>query len=399
VSLLRASREPTELIWQGLPIRSPRRNGSVDVTPDKARTHSAVWASIRLRADLISSMPVQCYRTVPGTGLEVAVPTPPVLTIPAYHDAGEKQPIGIAEWMYTSQSDVDSVGNTFGIITQLDGMGLPARIQPVQVQDVTVAVRKGLLDHYKIGTQVYSPEQIWHERQYPISGSPVGLSPIAYAAASIGGYLSAQQFALDWFGNGAVPSAILKNSKRTLDAAEAALTKRRFGAAVGNGEVFVTGMDWDYTMLGAKATESQFLEEMRYSLSDIARFFGVPADTIDAPSESGSITYANISQRNLQLLIMNLGPAVARRETALSRLTANPRRVKLDSDALLRMDPQTRQTVLASKISNRQMTVDEAREEDNMPPLTAEQIAETKNIFGTVPANAAPGAVATAEGA
>ena len=138
---------------------------------------------------------------------------------------------------------------------------------------------------------------------------------------------------------------------------------------------------------------------MKYSLSDVARFFGVPADMIDAPVESGSMTYANISQRNLQLLIMNIGPAVGRRERALSRLLPNPRRVNLDEKALLRMDPQTRQTVLASKVSSRQLTVDEARAEDNLPPLTAEQIAQTKNIFGTVPANAAPGAVATAEGA
>jgi phage portal protein BeeE len=152
-------------------------------------------------------------------------------------------------------------------------------------------------------------------------------------------------------------------------------------------------------MIGAKATETAFLEEMRYSLSDIARFFGVPADTIDAPQESGSITYANITQRNLQLLIMNIGPAVARRERALSRLLPNPRRVKLDEKALLRMDPAALQLVLASKIQNRQITVDEARAEENRAPLTAEQIAENKNIFGTAPASAAPGAVATAEGA
>jgi hypothetical protein len=120
---------------------------------------------------------------------------------------------------------------------------------------------------------------------------------------------------------------------------------------------------------------------------------------IDAPQESGSITYANVSQRNLQLLIMNIGPAVARREEALSRLLPNPRRIRLKSDAILRMDPQTRQNVIASKVNTKQLTVDEARAEDNLPPLTAEQIAQNKNIIGTVPAAAAPGAVATAEGA
>ena len=53
-----------------------------------------------------------------------------------------------------------------------------------------------------------------------------------------------------------------------------------------------------------------------------------------------AITYANISQRNLQFLIMHLGPAVGRREDAFSRkLVSNPRYVKLNTDALLRMDP------------------------------------------------------------
>jgi HK97 family phage portal protein len=396
VSLLR--RDTSELIWQGLPMRSPRRAGAVDVTPDKAKTHSAVWAAVRLRADLISSMPLEVYRTL-SDGLEVAVPSPPVLVIPAYHDDGQAQPIGISEWIYQTQVDLDSTGNAFGIITARDGLGLPAQIQPSPAEQVTVAVRNRRLDHYKIGTAIYQPWEIWHERQYTISGSPMGLSPIAYAAASIGGYLSAQQFALDWFGNGATPGAILKNSKRTLGTGEAALAKRTFMASVSNGEPFVTGQDWDYQVISAKAAESAFLEEMKYSLSDLARFLGVPADMIDAPQESGSITYANVSQRNLQLLIMNIGPAVARREEALSRLLPNPRRIRLKSDAILRMDPQTRQNVIASKVNTKQLTVDEARAEDNLPPLTAEQIAQNKNIIGTVPAAAAPGAVATAEGA
>lgn len=392
MSLLRAQRGAVEPIWQGLPMRSPKRAGSIDVTKDKARTHSAVWAAIRVRSDLISSMPVACYRTLGGNGLEVSSPVPPVLIEPGSH--GDGQPISIDEWLYMTQSDLDSVGNAFGIITAKDGAGKPAQIQPVQAEDVTISIRGGKLDHYKIGREVYSPAEIWHERQFPVSGSPVGLSPIAYAAASIGGYLSAQQFALDWFAGGATPSAILKNGKRVLDPAEARETKQRFMATVGNGEPFVTGMDWDYQMLGVKATESAFLEEMRYSLTDVTRFFGVPADIIDAPQESGSITYANITQRNLQLLIVNIGPAVRRRERALSRLLPNPRRVRLDADSILRMDPQTRQTVLASKVTSKIWTVDEARASENLLPYTAEQIAQNKNIFGTAPA-AAAGAVAT----
>jgi hypothetical protein len=36
------------------------------VTPDKAMCHSAVWARVRLRADLISTLPLDVYRRENG---------------------------------------------------------------------------------------------------------------------------------------------------------------------------------------------------------------------------------------------------------------------------------------------------------------------------------------------
>ena len=40
----------------------------------------------------------------------------------------------------------------------------------------------------------YTADKVWHERQFPVPGLPVGLSPLIYAAWSIGEYLSEQQF-------------------------------------------------------------------------------------------------------------------------------------------------------------------------------------------------------------
>jgi phage portal protein BeeE len=60
----------------------------------------------------------------------------------------------------------------------------------------------------------------------------------------------------------------------------------------------------------------EWIDGKRYGVSDIARFFGCPGDLIDAAVSTGSITYANMTQRNLQFLIMHLGPAVYRRERA-----------------------------------------------------------------------------------
>lgn len=363
----------------GVPSRNGARGALVRVDGDTARRHSVVWACLRLRADLMSTMPIDVFRRIAAEGIDVEVAKPGVLVEPAQHADGH--PMDITEWMYSTQIDLDTYGNAFGLITARDGLGLPAQIAPVSAASVTVIVRKGVLEAYRIGSVEYQPRDVWHERQHTVSGLHVGLSPIAYAALSIGGYLSAQEFAQDWFSGGAVPAAILKNSKKTLGPGEADDIKERFREATSTGGTFVTGNDWEYSLVGTPAHQSQFIEQINASNSDIGRFLGVPGDLVDVAVQSGAITYASITQRNLQLLIMNLGPAVIRRERALGRLTAKPRFVKLNTDALLRMDPQTRAQVIGTQIDKRVLAPSEARALDNRPPFTPEQIAEFGVLF------------------
>ncbi len=359
---------------QMIPPRTATSVGGVVVTQETALRHSGVWAALRLRANLISTMPVDVFR--PVNGVQVEVPKPPVLVNPG----GER--VGIAEWLYSSQFDLDRSGNCFGLITAKDGLGLPARIDLVPFGEVVVKCKDGEISEYRIGGVKYTPDQVWHEKQYTVAGLHVGLSPVAYAAWSIGEYLSVQQFATDWFGSGAVPSAHLKNTAKTMPAAAAAAVKERFKAAVQNRDIFVTGSDWEYDMIQAEAAGSDWLEAKNYGIADIARFFDVPGDLIDAAVSTGNITYASITQRNLQFLTMNLGPAVVRRETALSKLTTDPRFVKLNADALLRMDPATRAATTAQRITSRTLAPSEARELEDLPPLTDAQVAEFAQLFG-----------------
>lgn len=366
-------------------------SGAVHVTNESALRHSAVWACLRLRADLVSSMPVDVYRRV--SGVQVEVPKPPVLVSPG----GAR--LGIREWMYSTQVDLDRAGNAFGIITERsgvigpDGRGLPARIDLVALSDVTVRAKGSEITEVRVGGTKYEPEDIWHERQYTVAGLPLGLSPVAYAAWTIEESLNAQAFARDWFAGGAVPLAELKNTAKTIDKAQARIAKEAFKASVATGDLFVHGMDWEYKPIQAVAQQSAFIEARQFGLTDIARFFGCPADMIDAAVSTGSITYASITQRNLQFLIMHLGPAVGRREDAFSRgMVSGPRYVKLNSDALLRMDPEARARTIASQINSRTLTPTEARALEDRPPLTEQQYAEFDRVFGaarTTPTTAA----------
>jgi HK97 family phage portal protein len=351
------------------------RRGAVDVTATSAMRHSAVWACLRLRADLISTMPVDVFRRSGSFGVTVQVPKPPVLVEPG----GSR--IELEEWLYSTQVELDRYGNDFGIITARNSMGLPARIDLVPAADTTVIVKKGHLAAYRIAGKEYDPFTIWHEKQFTLPGLHVGLNPTAYAAWSIGAYLSAQQFALDWFGNGAAPTGVLRNSAKTLDQKVIRKAKEQFKEATAQRDIFVTGSDWEFDFLNVPASETAFMDQMKYGVADAARFYGVPGDMIDAEVSTGSITYANVTQRNLQLLIMNIGPAVIRREKALSRLTPKPQFVKLNTDALLRMDPESVVRSIKTEIDARILTPTEARALRNRAPLTDEDLAEFAALF------------------
>lgn len=366
--MFRAQRDATAVVsggaqrgWFGRP---PRKKPHL--------ANDAVWACVSLRGDLISTLPIDTYRKAPWG--QVEVPKPPILVEPG----GSKVDIG--EWMYSSQTDLDSVGNAFGKITEVDGNRLPRRIDLVAREDVRVTSRNGEVTYWFQGVK-QDPESVWHERQYTTSGTAVGLSPVAYAALALLQHSSAQDFAAAWFGGGIMPASHLRYSETKVPPAESEAIKARFMLSIENGEPFVTGKDWEFKPIDAAAAQATFIESMQFTDVQVCRFFGVPGDLIDANTSGSSITYANITQRNLQFLIMKLGPAIARRERALSRLLPSPRFVKLNSDALLRMDPETASRMLGQQVRDRLRVPTEARGLLNLAPFTDEQIEEFKTLF------------------
>lgn len=363
-----------------LPARMSTKPGIPLVSSDTAMRHSAVWACLRLRANLISTLPVDVFRKV--NGIQVAQPT-------VVSPGGDS--IDIEEWLYSSQVDLDRAGNSMGLITERWHVGnLPSRIDLVPISEVSVVPNRDNLTsrtgqpmpyRYRIAGTLYDPADVWHERQYTVPGLPVGLSPIAYAAWSIGEYLSIVDFALDWFGAGGTPGGHLKNLAKTISPDDAATIKERFKASNHAGDVFVSGSDWEYNVVQSQEAGNAFLEAKKYSVGDIARFMDCPGDLIDAAAQSGNITYANVTQRNLQFLIMHLGPAVVRREKALSKMYPKPSFVKLNTNALLRMDPVTQAQVFTQRMNQRSITMDEIRAYYDDQPLTDDQVYQLLTFF------------------
>ncbi|MBM0257375.1 phage portal protein [Micromonospora sp. 4G55] len=227
------------------------------VTPDTALRNSAVWACLRLRADLMSTFPCDTYRKVNlnGTTVRVEVPKPLVLVEPG----GEHW--DYVDWMWASQFDQDRCGNSVGLITERYGNNLPARIDLQPTSACTVIHRKGESQpRYRIDGTEYTADKVWHERQFPVAGTPVGLSPVAYAAWTLSENLTMQDFARQWFSNSAVPRGRLRNTQKKLEPKEARIIKNRHKASLQHGDLFVHGVDWEYNLMQAEQAGMEFIE-------------------------------------------------------------------------------------------------------------------------------------------
>jgi HK97 family phage portal protein len=360
-----------------------RSAGAVTVTDDRAMRHSVVWACLDIRSGLISTFPVDQYRDVLGLKTEWPY-KPTILTDPG------GTAVDIIDFMAMTQTDLDRAGNTVGLIVERSAAknkyhpkGLPNRIELQAASTCAYLRRPGQPDRWRIDGKYYDLDDVYHERANLVAGSPVGLPTVVYAALTLGESLSMQEFGLSWFESGGVPKARLRNTAKRLTGPDVDKAKQWYRDVVTNGDLFVTGADWEYDLIQANTAGMEFIEGRKLAGADICRFFKTPADLVDVQASSGgSITYANITQRNLQFLIHKLGPTVIRREKALTKLLPTPRYVKLNTNALLRMDPETQQQVVASQIKWRTTTNTEARALQDKRPLTDAERTEFEELYG-----------------
>ena len=366
--------------------RQRRSGGSTPpATQESALRNSVWWAGAVLRANLVSTFPVDVVRQMPD-GLLKPVPNPGILVSEPY--PGQD----ITEFQFSTQMDKDRYGNAVGIIRERNALGKPTAVELQSMSNVSAVMDGGHIIQWRCGRDYYDPRDIWHEKQYTISGLALGLNPLTYASRDLGIYESAA----DWFAGGALPKGTLRNTEQSkITAKDAEDARDKFRESTRGGDIFVHGVEWEWTPATTSAATSGFLEQQESSEQAICRYIGVPAMMVGVDGGTGNITYANVTQANLQFLIMHLQPSIVRTERYWSRYALpQPWQFKLNTDALLRLDPQGKADLMVKLNAMKTRTPTELRRLDNLGPYDDEQIAELgtfaqlgKPAPGTTPTN------------
>jgi len=339
--------------------RRPVYSGVI-VNDDTALTNAAVWGCVDLLADLVSTLPVDEYKRG-GSQELVAVPKSVLLDDPA----GDGY--GFEVWCRGLMVSLLLRGNYYGWVTALGPDGWPSQIESLHPDEVQPRRyhTSGPVGWYRDGKQVerWPAGPLWHVPAFTFPGNPVGMSPIRYAAETIGVGIAAHKFGAQWFGDGTHPTALLESDQQ-INQDQAEILKQRVRDAKNSRDTLVLGLGTHMKPVQVSPEESQFLQTIKANADDVARFF-----FRRPPGEGGNVTYANVEARSLDLLTYTLNGWMVRVEKALTRIRPRPRFVKFNADALIRVDIKTRYDVYQIAIRNRLKSPDECRALENEPPI------------------------------
>jgi HK97 family phage portal protein len=343
-------------------IRASQPNAGPDTRKAETSLQSvAVRSTVDLICSLGSELPVDVYS---GTGRDrVERPMPAYLKDPAGDGTG------LEDWAYQVLMSWLLRGNVYGQALSYSSSGLITQTELFYPDDVAGELVNGA-PLWTVNGQRIDQRTFIHRRVMPIPGRVLGLSPIAFHAATIGMSLNATEFGDKWFRDGAHPSGILSNTESPLSPEQSQTAKERFVAALhGSSEPLVLGKGWKYDQVQVNPNESQFLETQGFSEAQCARIFGPGFAEVLGYQSGGSMTYANVDSRLAHLLVLGMNKWLRRLERLLSSMLPQPQYVRINRAAMLETTTLERYQAYASSLQNQWKTVNEVREHEDMKPV------------------------------
>jgi HK97 family phage portal protein len=269
-------------------------------------------------------------------------------------------------------------GNTF-ILKERDEKGFivamyildPLKITPLISEDGGIYYRLSA-DHISgLDETITVPaSEIIHDRLYTLWHPLIGVSPIYACGMAAMQAAAIQQNSAIFFQNLSRPSGLL-TAPGEITNETAARLKEQWQSNYGGsnyGKVAVLGDGLKYELMSVTAEDSQLIEQLKFTGEMICATFHVPPYKLGLGPMP---TVNNTGALNQQYYDQALQPLVENIELRLTEGLEVPdgREVWLDESVMMRMDPSTRLKAHADAIGGSFYAPNEARREENLPPV------------------------------
>ena len=286
----------------------------VRLTMDEAMRVSAVWACMDAITKPIVSSPWNVISIGPDLSV-TQMPADPLRYVLNTRANPHMTAIACKEaLMYCALSG----GNGYAEIVK-NGAGDVVELWPLPPDGMLPQLIGGVLWYvYRSTTGIHTPvmlrpDQVYHLKGPSLSGY-MGDNLVVRAARTIALAAAAERFSSSYFGNSTVVGGTLqypgKLDEPSYQRIKADWAARKRGPDAAHSPVILEGgMKWEPETVNAE--QAQLVESRKFSIEDIARFYGVPLHKIQLLDK---MTFNNIEELELEFTRGTLTPWTLRNE-------------------------------------------------------------------------------------
>lgn len=346
--------------------------------PAAAMKIAAVYRCVRIVSDSIAKLPLQYQRLNRPGGYYVDFPESPTWRLLSGRPNRWQGPF---LFMRELVQQVLLLGNAYvyprrssGHVTEL------VLLSPGSVALDTLLMRYTVADLWNGVSGTFGPEDLIHVRNVSLDGGRLGLSTVSFAArtlgiASAGDRETGSRFAtggkvkaiyhqetdgMKGFSSGAYADGEMRQSADDIE--------RRLNS--GRQVIHVPGAG-KLEPLSMTSQDMQFLESRKFTVTEVARFFGVPKSKV---MDDSNANYKSVELVNLDFYSDALAPLMRQIEQEFEShlvpaVVSRDYRIRFDLRALYQTDLLTRADIDAKELANGLRTVNELRRREGLAPV------------------------------
>ena len=349
----------------------------VSVNDKTAMQVTAVFACIRLLSENIASLPLSIYRTTESGKVKATDRT----DYSVLHDVANPEcdsfqfwQVVIANMLIYGRAYAEVVRNYGGEIVQMWNITTPyvkanRNSATGELEYVVTSPNKEVFTLRK--------DQIFRVDWFSLDGLNI-FKPLQLAQNAIGLGIAAEEFASNYFKNGANVGGVVEypNEMETEQVEEFRKSTREAYSGLSNtARIMFLEQGSKFTKVTNTPEESQMLDTRKFQVREVARFYNVQPHMIGDLEQA---TFSNIEQMSLNFVMYTLRPYFVRIEKAYAaqEFSAEERKTlyaRFNAEGLLRGDYAARMAGYAVARNNGWMSANDIREKEEMNKIPADQ--------------------------
>lgn len=342
----------------------PARPTGTEVSVESALSISAVYRAVSILSTSISQLELGVWR-----GVNELRSTPALVSRPDVNASP-------SQFLKRTTLSLATTGNAYWRIYRDDAAAPAQNLEVLNPLAMNITYdRDGNKTFNYAGYSkpiAFKPWQVRHLKLMEVFGTDYGLGPIQACRLELRGTLDLRQYADNWFKEGAIPTGVL-STKDYLDRTMADEYRTRWEQTQADRGVAVLGNGLAYEPILLSPADAQFLESQAYSITQVARLFGIPANYLLAEINGNAMTYQNMEQVDTAFVKYTLTEYLREIEEAFTELLPRGQRARFKLEGFLRADDKTRAEVNKTYIDLGVLTAEEVRISEGWGPLPGDE--------------------------